>query len=68
MKNFQNFNRNLYINESGIGEEITRRIEALKHTKELEDNLYNINTEYNLDEFNNEGFDELIKEDFSPDI
>jgi len=30
LKNIENFNQKLYINESGIGDEITRRIEALK--------------------------------------
>jgi hypothetical protein len=68
IKNFQSFNQRLYTNESGIGEEITKRIEALKHTQELEDSLYDTNKQYDLDEFENEGFDELIKEDFNPEI
>ncbi|MCQ2411157.1 MAG: hypothetical protein MJ053_06845 [Elusimicrobiaceae bacterium] len=45
LKNFQNFNQRLYINESGMGEQITQRLEALKHTAEME-NYYGTNKNY----------------------
>ena len=58
IKNFQNFNQRLYINESSIGEEITRRIEALKSAKELEnDNYYGTNQTHDLDAFEREGYE-----------
>ena len=61
IKNIQSYNQRLYTNESGIGDEITRRIEALKTSKELE-NYYDINKEYDLDEFENDGYEELMKD------
>ena len=71
LKNVQNFNRNLYINESGIGDEISRRIEALKTVERL-DNYYDIgnNSEDELDKFDNEGIDNLLKdnEEFEVDL
>ena len=52
LKNFQSFNQRLYTNETGMGEEITRRIEALKTTAALEsDNYYGTNKEHDLDAF-----------------
>lgn len=36
IKNIQAFNQRLYVNESGIGEEITSRLEALKNANALE--------------------------------
>ena len=62
IKNFQNFNQRLYINESGIGDEITRRIEALKSAKERE-NYYDTNQTHDLDNYDNEGYVGLFKED-----
>lgn len=68
MKNIQNFTQRLYTNESGISEEIDRRIEALKNAQELE-NYYDTNKEYDLDEYDNAGYEELMKEeDFKADI
>ena len=48
IKNIQSYNQRLYTNESGIGDEITRRIEALKTIKDLE-NYYDVGKEYDLD-------------------
>ena len=56
IKNFQAFNQRLYINESNIGEEITRRLESLKHTAELE-NYYGTEKQHDLDAFEQEGYD-----------
>lgn len=70
MKNFENFNQRLYTNESGIAEEITRRIEQLKLVNESEqENFYGINTEYNLDEYDNEGYEQLMEnEEFKEEV
>ena len=61
MKNFQAFNQRLYTNESAIAEEITRRLEALKTTTEME-NYYETNGSYDLDSFEQEGYEALIHE------
>lgn len=70
MKNLENFNQRLYTNESGIGDEITRRIEALKSAKEME-NYYDTDKTYDLDNFDNDGYSELMldkEEDFEVDL
>lgn len=68
MKNIMNFNQRLYVNESGITEEIERRLSALKNAQELE-NYYNTDKEYDLDEYDNTGYDELMKdEDFQVEL
>lgn len=62
--NIQNYNQRLYTNESGIGDEITRRIESLKVAKELETNYYGTDEDdYDLDNYDNEGYEKLFKED-----
>jgi hypothetical protein len=72
LKNIQNFNQRLYTNETGIADEISRRIEALKSAKELEDNqsIYGLDSEYDLEEYDNEGYAALMKdnEEFKIDI
>lgn len=68
MKNIQNFTQRLYTNETGISEEIDRRVSVLQSAKELED-YYDTNKEYDLDEYDNAGYEELMKsEDFNPNI
>lgn len=68
MKNIQNFNQRLYTNETGIGEEITRRIEALKNVNEME-SYYGSQDGYDLDNFDNDGYEGLFgDDDFSPDV
>ena len=68
MKNIQNFTQRLYTNETGISEEIDRRVSTLQSAKELED-YYDTNKEYDLDEYDNAGYEELMKsEDFNPNI
>lgn len=54
IENIQNFCQRLYTNESGIGEEIDRRIDALKTAKELEDNF--------------QVYDERYEDGFIPDV
>lgn len=67
MKNIQMFNQRLYTNETGIGDEIERRINSLKTAKELED-YYDIGGEYDLEEYENEGFDELMNDNFEVNL
>lgn len=57
IKNMQNFNQKLYINESGIGEDITHRIEALKASRDLE-TYYDTPEGVKFDEFDNDGYNE----------
>lgn len=70
MKNFENYNQRLYINESGIAEEIARRTEQLKTVNEAEqENFYNLDTNFDLDEYDNEGYENLIgNEDFQEEV
>jgi hypothetical protein len=70
IKNFQNFNQRLYTNESGIGEQITERINALKQAKAIEDeSYYGTNKEYDLDNYDNEGYSRLVlEEEFDPGL
>lgn len=69
--NIQAFNRRLYTNESGIGEEITARIQALKSVEDMENssNYYSTGSEItDLDSYDNDGYNELIKtEEFDPE-
>ena len=71
LKNIQNWNRNLYINESGIGDEITKRIEALQTAQKVENYYDLVDGDYDPDEVDNEGYQKLLygeDEDFSVDI
>ena len=65
MKNIQNFNQRLYINESGISDDINARIEQLKSAKELEnsESYYGTDRTYDLDAYDDEGYSGLFKED-----
>jgi hypothetical protein len=71
MKNIQSANQRLYINESSIGEEITSRIESLKHIEEQE-KYYQTDTtnSVDLDKYENEGYTKLMEEeeDFQVDL
>ena len=57
LKNIENYNQRLYVNEGGIGEEITQRLQALKSANELEENVFDIQPEFDPDEYDNEGYD-----------
>lgn len=59
IQNIQNFNRRLYVNESGIGEEISRRLEALKNNVES-DNYYGTEQNVDLDAYDSAGYEDLI--------
>ena len=70
MKNIQAWNQRLYTNESSIGEEITRRMEALQAAQKAE-NYYDLNQKYDLDSYDNEGYEGLMheeEEEFEVDI
>ena len=60
IQNIQSYNQRLYINESSIGEEISRRLDALRATEVQENNYYGINNDHDLDSYEQEGYDELI--------
>lgn len=62
MQNIETFNRRLYTNESGISEDIERRVKQLKEAKQSED-YYNTNKEYDLDMYEKAGFDEVFDDD-----
>jgi hypothetical protein len=69
--NIQAFNQRLYTNESGIGEEITRRLEGLRQALKLEQgSYYSTGSEIeDLDQYEVDGYDKLIKdEDFEVDL
>ena len=63
IKNFQSFVQRLYTNESNIGDEVTRRMEALKNVAALEkgDNYYGTDTEHDLDSFEREGYEMVFE-------
>lgn len=57
IKNIENYNQRLYINEGGIGDEITQRIASLKAKNEKEnESIYGLQENFNLDEYDNEGY------------
>lgn len=68
--NLQNFNQKLYTNESGIGDEISHRLENLKAANQL-DNYYDLQQydENTLDQFDNAGYEHLVEdEEFVADM
>lgn len=56
LKNIENYNQRLYINEGGIGDDITQRLEALKTANEAEEDVFDLPKEYDLDEYDNAGY------------
>ena len=66
LKNIENYNQRLYVNEGGIGDEITERLKALESANELEENVFGLNKEYDLDEYDNEGY--TVEEEFEVGI
>lgn len=69
IKNIENYNQRLYINEGGIGDEITQRVEALKNADKIEQSsdIYGLQQNYNLDEYDNEGYNLEDNEAFKPE-
>ena len=61
IKNFQNYNRRLYTNETNIGDQITERIQSLKNVDEMS-NYYGTKVEdLDYDVYDNEIYD-AVKE------
>jgi len=64
IKSMQNFNQRLYTQEVSIGDEITRRIEALKTAHDIEnDNYYGTGSVKVDDNYDNDGFNDLVKDE-----
>lgn len=66
MKNIQGWIRHLYVNETGIADDIQQRIEALRNAKELETKM-DITME-ELDNSDYEAYNIDVQEDFEPDL
>ena len=69
IKNIENYNQSLYINEGSIGDEITQRIEALKNADKMEQagDVYGLQQNYNLDEYDNMGYSFESDDTFKPE-
>ena len=68
IKNIQNWNQKLYVTESGIGDEITQRIQALKTAAELE-SYYDVDPNVDdYDNYDNDGFEQLFDDEFQVDL
>lgn len=65
--NIQNYNRRLYVNETGISEDIEKRLQALQHAQAMEEEDFNISDDYNEEEYEVQGI-ENFKEEFEVDI
>lgn len=64
MSNIQKYCRRLYVGESGMGDEIQRRIESLKISQTLEDEDYGLDEDYSeTNKFDFESVDEEFQED-----
>lgn len=68
--NIQACNQRLYTNESGIGDEITARIEALRQADRLERGDYytTVNEISDLDQYEVDGYDKLFGENDSFEV
>ena len=69
IKNIQSWNQRLYTNESGIGDEISQRIQALKTAAELE-SYYDVDPNVDdYDSYENDGFEQLFSdEEFAAEL
>lgn len=67
LKNIENYNQRLYINEGGIGESISQRLQALQTSTEQE-SFYDIQQEYDLDEYDNLGYVFEEEEEFEVEV
>ena len=69
IKNIENYNQRVYINEGSIGDEITQRIDALRNADKLEQSsdMFGLQQNYNLDEYDNAGYDLEDNEAFKPE-
>lgn len=67
IKNIETYNQRLYINEGGIGEEITERLHALSMANQQEESIYNVQPEFDPEEYDNELYAAEDEEDFDPE-
>lgn len=67
LKNIQSYNQRLYVNESGIAEEITKRLQSLKHVQDVED-YYDTNKDFDLDDYSDQVFKDQDEEEFQEDL
>lgn len=67
IKNIETYNQRLYINEGGIGEEITERLRALNMANQHEESIYNVQPEFDPEEYDNELYAAEDEEDFNPE-
>ena len=56
LKTIENYNQRLYINEGGIGDEITERLNSLKNANDMEEHLFDLEQNFNLDDYDNAAF------------
>ena len=70
ISNLQSFTQKLYVNESNLGELVTERIESLKSVNALEsgekrrdENLYETVYERDLDQYSQDGYEDLVYEE-----
>ena len=69
LKNIENYNRRLYVNEGDIGQEITERIEALKSISDNDnDSVYGIEGATDLDQYDNDGYNFEDNDEFDADL
>lgn len=67
LKNIESYNQRLYINEGGIGDEITQRLKQLEGANKMEETgFYDLQKEFDLDEYENQAFTGDA-DDFSPE-
>ena len=67
IKNIETYNQRLYMNEGGIGEEITERLRALSMANQHEESIYNVQPEFDPEEYDNELYAAEDEEDFNPE-
>ena len=56
LKNIENYNQRLYVNEGGIGDEISNRLKMLKTAEDNEESYFGLAKEFADDEYDNAGF------------
>lgn len=64
MKNIQAWNQRLYVNESGLGEEISARLQALKNVQEAENFYETEQKDFDADFYEAEAFKDDMDEAF----
>lgn len=63
LKNMEAWNQRLYVNEGGLGEEVTSRLQALQNVADSE-NFYQLQSDFDLDKYDAEAFKDDEEEEF----